>query len=132
MNNQAKQIQFKANNQLLFTVKESELDLNKMTVKYMGSEEYNFQSGITEVSFTNLVPLKTVELWQDNKKIKELLIINAIPTIDFACHHCEQDKQEQPLSVYLNGLGIDPHQSVRICADCRDKVDIINRAKHQF
>jgi len=126
------QIQFKANNQLLFTVKENELDLNKMTVKYSGREEYNFQSSITDVTFTSLLPLKTIDLFKDNKKIQEIKIIKAIPTINFACHHCQQDKQEQPLSVFINGLGIDPHQLVRICADCSDKVDIINRVKYQF
>lgn len=121
-----KLIQFKAHNELLFSVEENELDLKKMIIKYLGQEEYNFRSGITDLDFTNLLPLKTVEIFKDNKKIQEIKIINAIPIIDFACFHCEEEKQEQPLSVYLNGLGINSHKLVKICANCWDKVNIIN------
>jgi hypothetical protein len=131
-NNQPiKLIQFKANNQLLFSVKENELDLNKMTLKYEGNNEYNFVSDITNSTFTSLLPLKKVELFLNNQKIKELPILNAKPIINFTCFHCEQDKQEQVSQVYIDGLGVNPHQLQTVCSECLFKVNFI-QSKQEF
>jgi hypothetical protein len=120
-----KLIQFKADNRPLFTVKASEIDLNKMNLRYLGQEEYNFKSGEMEVTFTSILPLKTLHLFTDQQKIKVLEIANAKPIIDFICNHCEQEKHDQASRFYLNGLGVDPHKLQTICSDCIDKVDII-------
>lgn len=102
-----------------------------MTVKYEGNNEYNFQSSITDVTFTEILPLKTIDLFKDKQKIKELPIINAKPIIDFICSHCQNDKHGQASQVYINGLGVNPHQLQTICSDCLEKVDII-KPKAEF
>ncbi|WNE40735.1 MAG: hypothetical protein mread185_000192 [Mycoplasmataceae bacterium] len=124
-------IQFKVNNQLLFSVKENELDLAKMTIKYEGNKEYNFVSGITDLTFNSLLPLKKVDLVFNNQKLKEISILNAKPVINFTCFNCDEEKVDQASQVYLDGLGVNPHQLQTICLDCLPKVNII-KSKQEF
>ncbi|MDR1670550.1 MAG: hypothetical protein LBR43_02405 [Spiroplasmataceae bacterium] len=124
-------IQFKANNQLLFSVRENEFNLENMTLKYEGNNEYNFVSGITDLTFTSLLPLKKLDLVFNNQKIKEISILNAKPITNFTCFNCEQEKTDQASQVYIDGLGVNPHQLQTICPDCLFKVNII-QSKSEF
>lgn len=122
------QIQFKANNNLLFTVKEQELDLNNMTVKYLGQEEYNFQSDITHLIFFDPQPIKVIDCYLDGKKIKEVVVQNPkqIKIVNFICDICDKSKVCQLHRERVNGLGIDPMKVSKVCDGCIKWVDVIN------
>jgi hypothetical protein len=50
----------------------------------------------------------------------------------FTCDICEQNKKSQLHLGRVNGLGIDPHKTQKICDYCIKRVDLIQPKKEDF